>query len=233
MKTTISTDVRNLFPETKIAVLKGQISGLKGDFNNTLADLRGDALGRAKSSLATYDPMTGHPNIKSWREAYKAFGASPKKFKPTHEAYVRRVARSEEWPAPICPIVDLYLVNQVDHLLPHGGYDLDSLVGDVELIRASGGEIFEPLGGGQESVEAGEVVYRDEGGVLTRRWNYRDCDRTKITAETKHFALMIESPSAQISSALIEAATQSLQEKFEMCFDGEFNREFVTAELAK
>ena len=38
----------------------------------------------------------------------------------------------------------------------------------------------------------GEVVYMDEKEVLCRRWNWRECDKSKMTEKTKNVTLVVE-----------------------------------------
>jgi DNA/RNA-binding domain of Phe-tRNA-synthetase-like protein len=35
-------------------------------------------------------------------------------------------------------------------------------------------------------------VYADEARILTQRWNFRDCDETKITTETRRLAMFVD-----------------------------------------
>src|SRR5205085_1218263 len=71
--------------------------------------------------------------------------------------------------------------------------------------RSPGGERFVPLGAGEpEQTSPDEVVYADEGHVLTRRWNYRDCDHAKVTEQTTDVALFVEAPVAAIPTAAVE-----------------------------
>ncbi len=129
--------------------------------------------------------------------------------------------RGDGWPS-VNPIVDCYLANQVSELIPHGGYDVERLSGCVRLSLSPGGERFEPLGGGEEWTSAGEVVYRDEARILTRRWNYRDCDAAKITTATTKFMLMMESPSPNLPASVVEAAVDALVSRYRACCNGEF-----------
>jgi DNA/RNA-binding domain of Phe-tRNA-synthetase-like protein len=72
-------------------------------------------------------------------------------------------------------------------LLPVGGEDLDRYAGAARLVRAAGDEDFDTTTGGQPAVEhpdPGEVVWRDDRGVTCRRWNWRQCVRTRITHST-------------------------------------------------
>ena len=61
--------------------------------------------------------------------------------------------------------------------------------------------------GGEENdpPKLGEVIYRDDLGVICRRWNWREGERTKITKDTKNAVVVIES----IASIPIENAVEA------------------------
>ena len=103
-------------------------------------------------------------------------------------------------------------------MLPCGGYDLEKVQGDITLRFSSGSEPFNPLGGGVlEETNPGEVVYSDSKAVLTRKWNFRDADSTKITSSTKNVALFSEAAMTQIPTEAISSFTEKLKlylEKF-------------------
>lgn len=222
MELIIDQPVAALFPNLSIGVLRGRVDAPKASFGDEIQVLRKEALQKLASLGA--EALPTHPNITAWREAYERFGVKPKKFPPTHESLAKRLLKSGTFP-DINPIVDVYLTNQVAHLLPHGGYDETTLTGNVSLVVSPGGEIFEPLGGGSETTDPGEVVYRDVGDiarVLTRRWNYRDADATKITEDTKQFVLMVESPSEAIPADRVAAACHDLADRYARCFEGSF-----------
>jgi DNA/RNA-binding domain of Phe-tRNA-synthetase-like protein len=222
MRFTITERFRRLFPRATIGVVRGEIAGIRPDGSLVIETMRREAQEGLRSLVPDQAALNAHPHIIAWRQAYQAFGARPKDHRPTHEALARRVIRGGELTA-INPIVDVYLANQAVHLLPHGGYNADALTGDLVLDVSPGGERFEPLGGGDvEETFPGEVVYRDALRILTRRWNYRDCDATKITHGTRTFLLMIESPSELIPSETVEAAGYDLAARYGRCFDGRF-----------
>ncbi|MCB1057080.1 MAG: hypothetical protein KDD11_16380 [Acidobacteria bacterium] len=223
MELRIGQDVLDLFPDLAIGVVLGDVRAIGPSFEKVLTRARDDAMDQidALAGLA----LTEQPPIAVWREAYRKFGAKPKKYAPTHEALAKRLLKDQGFPE-INPIVDLYLANQTRFLLPHGGYDLRSVVGPLSLERSAGGESFVPIGGSAEEVtEAGEVIYKDQVSVLTRRWNYKDCDRTKITHATSSFVLMIEVPETTAALPSIDAAAETLARAFAEGFDGSFRFE--------
>ncbi len=207
------------FPHATLTAVEGQILTARDVLQSEVARFRRKA-SETLSSLSE-DQLEGHPHIIAWQEAYRLFGANPKQQKPTHEALARRLRRGNPWPE-INPIVDIYLTNEIEHLLPHGGYDLMQVGPEISLTISQGGERFEPLGGGEERTEPGEVVYRDDRRILTRRWNYRDCDATKILDSTARFLLVIESPSSRVAPRAVITAAEDLLRRYQSCFEGVF-----------
>jgi len=117
----------------------------------------------------------------------------------------------KKWSFSINPIVDIYLANQAAHLLPHGGYDLDTLKDAPICLRTSlGGENFYPLNTGEEQTDPKEIVYSQNNNILTRKWNFKDCDSTKITEETKNFVLFVELPSDDVPMEVLSQTMSDL-----------------------
>jgi len=72
-------------------------------------------------------------------------------------------------------------------VVPAGGEDLDGYSGPLRLTRADGSEAFDTIADGEpvtEHPEPGEVIWRDDAGVTCRRWNWRQCVRTRLSPST-------------------------------------------------
>jgi DNA/RNA-binding domain of Phe-tRNA-synthetase-like protein len=145
-------------------------------------------LRRAEDELRNrLDPatLTEEPRIKSWREAYRAFGAKPSDFRSSIEAMARRVLRGDELPA-INALVDIGNIISLRHVLPAGGHAIDVVTTDIELRFASGEETFVPFGSQDpEHPLPGEIVFVEGDTVLTRRWTWRQANHTLTLPETK------------------------------------------------
>src|SRR5437660_612510 len=63
--------------------------------------------------------LTQHPQIKSWRDAYRSFGAKPNKFRSSIEGLARRALRRQELPS-INALVDISTIISLKHLVPTG-----------------------------------------------------------------------------------------------------------------
>ena len=97
---------------------------------------------------------------------------------------MRRALKGGAFPR-VNPLVDLYNAISLEFLVPMGGHDIGQLDGNIYLGFADGGEPFTPMEGGEEEfAEKGEVVYKDNLSVLTRRWVWRQSNKDRVTADT-------------------------------------------------
>lgn len=132
------------------------------------------------------------PPILAWRKAYSSFGAKPKKHKSSVESLYRMVLQGVDL-RHINKIVDIYNYVSLKYMIPVGGDDMEKVKGDIALKFSRGDEPFIPLNSREmETAREGEVVYTDDEGVLCRRWNWRESDRTKMTEDTKDVVLVVE-----------------------------------------
>ncbi len=154
--------------------------------------------------------VSEHPQIAPWREAYRAFGAKPKDNPSSIENLVRRVLKGQPLPQ-INPLVDIYNTISLRFVVPAGGEDLDAIVGDVRLAFAGADEAPVRLLGEAEErpPHPGEVIYKDDVGAICRRWNWKEADRTKLTARTTRVFLVIEGL-PPVGRALVEQAADEL-----------------------
>nr|WP_246494329.1 phenylalanine--tRNA ligase beta subunit-related protein [Streptomyces zagrosensis] len=158
-------------------------------------------------------PVEEHPHIAAWREAFRSFGAKPQRTRPSAEALLRRASAGLP---RVDRLTDIYNAVSVGHFLPLGGEDLDHYVGSARLVRAAGTEVFDTTAGGESATEhpsAGEVVWRDDLGVTCRRWNWRQCTRTRLTHTTTRALFILDALGPMDDQALIaagEALTDAL-----------------------
>jgi len=164
-----------------------------------------DAVEQSGTELGEDDPR-----IASWHAAYRSFGTNPRRQRPSVDALTRRLGRTGRLPR-ISPLVDAYNLVSVTHVVPAGAFDLDRVDGDIAVRFAVPGDAFTPLGepGTVEHPHDGEVVYADATGVLTRHWNHRDADRTKVTPASRRVLIVLEAIDAA-HHATVDAAADDL-----------------------
>jgi DNA/RNA-binding domain of Phe-tRNA-synthetase-like protein len=213
------------YPGVNIGVLVGRGLDNKVPFGDLL-QLQKEALVVAQEQLGD-QPPTKHPHISSWREVYRSFGSKPSDYRPSAEALIRRALKTGKLPR-INNAVDLYNVISVKHVIPMGGFDTDNVDGDIYLRLSEGGEKFLPLGASEhEKTYTGEVVYADDARILTRRWNYRDADETKITEETTNLVLFIDaSPSIEVGK--VDAALSELMDLLKDACGGKMTKSIAS-----
>lgn len=197
MKLVVANEITELFPDLRIAYVV--VTGI--DNRGVSEELQAQKKAAAEAMFSDWsnETLTATEEIQAWRNAYKAFGQKPKRSRPTAEAFLRRLIRGDDFPT-ISKAVDSYLLAETEFRLPVGGYDLDRIAGDIRLYRSAGGEAFTPIGGDDEQTSDGEIVYADESRVLTRKWNYRDCDHTKITEQSTSIGLFTEAPYESVTT---------------------------------
>ena len=190
MRFQIEDGIWDMFPDLIIGVVTAQ--GI--DNSGEALELRSLIQTAQQHIRAGYESgnLSQIPRIQAWRQAYSTFGAKPKKYKSSIESLCRMSLKGLPLRS-VNTVVDIYNLISLKHLVPAGGDDMDKVEGDITLAFASGEERFVPLNGFEEEfVKPGEVIYRDERGVLCRRWNWRECDRTKMTEFTRNVCLMVE-----------------------------------------
>jgi DNA/RNA-binding domain of Phe-tRNA-synthetase-like protein len=151
--------------------------------------------------------LEADPHLAAWRDAYQSFGAKPQRTRPSVEALLRRL-RSDSLPR-IDRLTDCYNAVSIAHLVPIGGEDRAAYVGAARLVRADGTESFDTVDHGLVTVEQpslGEVVWCDDVGVTCRRWNWRQCTRTRITAETTSAVFILDALDPLSTDGLLAAA---------------------------
>ena len=178
----VESPVFELLPDYTALIIVAE--GLRPGPSDEATDaLLSDAEEHARAVLAGRD--AGElPPVAAWRAAYQAFGAKPKRTRPSVEALLRRV---EAGLPRIDRLTDIYNAISVRHLLPAGGEDLARYRGPARLARAAGDEPFDTVRDGEPVIghpEPGEVIWRDDDGVTCRCWNWRQCVRTRITHAT-------------------------------------------------
>ena len=126
--------------------------------------------------------------IVATRNAYKACGKDPNRYRPSSEALCRRIVRGMEL-YKIDTLVDLVNLLSMKSGYSVSGFDRDKIAGDTLTISVGEeGEPFEGIGRGPLNI-AGMPVYRDAiGGIGTPT---SDNERTKIDLNTTHAVICI------------------------------------------
>lgn len=190
MRLSIDTAVFEKHPALIVAVIVA--TGMDNEGSSpAIAEL----LRKEEASVRTkLQPETfrDHPHIAALCAIHRSFGNNPNRYAPSVQALVKRVLKGDALPS-INPLVDLYNLVSLRHTVCAGAEDLNACSGDIRLAFAEGTEQFRTIGAeADDPPEPGELVYKDDAGILCRKLNWRENDRTKITPQTKNAVIVFE-----------------------------------------
>jgi DNA/RNA-binding domain of Phe-tRNA-synthetase-like protein len=132
------------------------------------------------------------PEVHRWRQAFQEFGVKPREARSSVEALLRRAGAGLP---RINRLTDVYNAVSVLHLLPIGGEDLAGYAGPARLVVATGDETFDTVADGEPTMHVaapGEIAWRDDVGITCRRWNWRQCVRTRLTEATTDALFIVD-----------------------------------------
>jgi len=175
----------SLFPALQVGVVVCEIDNIRYG-EDGLEDVVDDL-----TVHFSFERPQDHPNIMAWREAYKKMGIPLSKYPSSLEALLRRALKGGPFPR-FNPIVDLYNAISLKYLVPIGGHAINAIDGDIRLTFADGSETFIPIDMGEtETVEKGEVIYKDDRDALSRRWVWKQANKDRIESETTRALLTV------------------------------------------
>ncbi|WP_333853273.1 B3/B4 domain-containing protein [Leclercia sp.] len=187
----------------------------------TAPEVASAALAEACQQMLNDDFAWAGAHLAAWDEAFKAFGAKPKRTPCSASALRKRVLKDGTLP-PLDPVVDIYNAISIRYAIPVGGENLAAYTGAPRLTLADGSEPFDTVKEGQPGVEhpdVGEVIWRDDVGVTCRRWNWRQGVRTRLDSQAQTMWFILESLPAMPLAAL-EAAGDELVSNLQRLMPG-------------
>ena len=140
---------------------------------------------RIISSLEV-DDISSLPRIRSTRDAYKATGKKPGRYRPSAEALLRRVV-SGKGLYHINNVVDVINLCSITTHYSIGGYDADQIEGSATMGVGREKEPYEAIARGPLNI-AGLPVLRDERGAFGCPTS--DSTRTMARNETNRILLL-------------------------------------------
>jgi DNA/RNA-binding domain of Phe-tRNA-synthetase-like protein len=145
------------------------------------------------------------PVLAGFRALHDAVGRSNRRFPASAESLVGLFLRKGIVPE-INPVVDIYNAVSLETRLSLGAHDLEKVHGNITLRLTDGSERFVPLGSADpESVPAGEYAYVDDALEILCRLEHRQCERTRVTACTRHVFCILQGH-AGTDRGMIESA---------------------------
>lgn len=190
---TIDKEFWALFPNAQINIIF--VNNLDNNENKLDVTIRKrmltEAITNASNLYLTSDPFKDNPLIDEWRQIFKQF-TTKKGARSSIEALLKRVSNGKGV-SPVDPLVDLYNYVSLINGVPVGIEDRDKIDGDLHLGMAKGGETFQPVGADEDDpARENELIYYDNSGAVCRSLNWRDAQRTMLTADSKNIVAVME-----------------------------------------
>lgn len=185
MKIILENDILSVAPTLKVIKVEASV------INPPTSDLLWQELlaeGERIKSTFEMAMINKRPGIAATRQAYKALGKEPNRYRPSSEALCRRLVKGMELYRTLT-LIDLINLLSVRSGYSIGGFDLDKIQGDTLRLGAGReGEKFEAIGRGLLNIES-LPIYRDEvGGIGTPT---SDEERTKLSENTSRLLMCI------------------------------------------
>ncbi|MBZ4676131.1 MAG: hypothetical protein JG782_750 [Anaerophaga sp.] len=199
----IQTLLHNKLPNLKLGILYSPVL-VTPSGENLVSVL--DEQTEQPARLLDAETIRNMEAVKSARDAYKALGKDPNRYRPAAESLLRRISKGK----------GLYHVNSVVDCLNLAsvrtgysicGYDFDKIEGDVSLGIGNAGELYEGIGRGQLNIE-NLPVFRDDKGAFGTPTS--DSVRTLIDEDTERVLMII--PAFDGDSERLKAALELLSD---------------------
>lgn len=183
IKIIIKPELRQKCPQLQLGCLSAQVQVAPS--SPALLHEIDQACSRISRTLELED-ISSFPHIHSTREAYKATGKKPGRYRPSAEALLRRVV-SGKGLYQINNVVDVINLCSIISQYSIGGYDASQIIGQVTMGIGQKGEPYEAIARGALNI-AGLPVLRDEQGAFGSPTS--DSTRTMARKQTRELLLV-------------------------------------------
>ncbi|ADC50253.1 hypothetical protein BpOF4_11000 [Alkalihalophilus pseudofirmus OF4] len=150
-------------------------------------------------------PLTAFSGVSEWRDVFKICKIDPSKYRPSHEALMRRIKKGNFLPT-VQSAVDLNTFFSLQYMIPFGIYDASALKGDLSVRLGEAGEGYDGVNGRFNDM-SGKIITADEHGPFGSP--IVDSRRTSVsTSTTDAIQLIYLKPSMEVEEAekLVSAA---------------------------
>ena len=135
----------------------------------------------------TMDDARKFPPLKALRDAYRALGNDPTRYRGSNEALVRRISQGKDL-YRVNTVVDINNLISLETLHSAGSFDLEYVKPPIVFRVGQPGEIYSGIGRGEIKIE-GLPVFADQHGPFGSTTS--DSERTMVRLETTRIMMVI------------------------------------------
>ncbi len=221
MEITISTDLKDKIPHFKAGIIT--YSNIEVGPSPQMLKGRLQLFQESLFFDLQEKEFTDFKGIKEWREAFRAVGTDPSRYRPSAEALYRRIKKQNYIPS-VHSAIDLNNFFSLRFEVPIGMYDKKNLSEDVTIKIGEVADEYIGLNGRINSMQ-NMITSIDQKGPFGSP--FVDSERTKVTEDTKDALQIIYfSPSTSIEEA--NKQSQSLLSMFLQIHGGEGHHTILT-----
>ena len=184
VEVSVGVEIRELFPSALYGIICCEVQN--SSFNSELWE-RIKALEEEIRLRFSLETIRDQINISATRDAYKAFGGDPNRYRPSADSLYRRIVKGNEL-YQINTLVDVINMISLQTGYSIGGFDLEKVAGKVIIGIGRKSEAYEGIGRGELNIEGLQVV-RDEKGPIGTPTS--DHVRTSVQLDTRLFYMHI------------------------------------------
>jgi DNA/RNA-binding domain of Phe-tRNA-synthetase-like protein len=180
----VSPEIKKLFPETLYGIICCEVQNTS--FNPELW-VEINSIEENIKQKYSLDSIREQVNISTTREAYKAFGGDPNRYRPSADSLYRRIVKGNGL-YQISTLVDVINMISLKTGYSIGGFDLEKVEGALKVGIGQKNEAYEGIGRGELNIEGIQVI-RDEKGPIGTPTS--DHVRTSVQIDTRLFYMHI------------------------------------------
>jgi len=180
---TIDPAIREKCPRLTLDILQCTVS-VSGE-NETFWQYVEKTLTEVRDKFRV-DEISNIPALRKARDAYKALGKDPSRYRLSAEALLRRVLQGKGL-YKVNNAIDILNIISIRSGISIGGYDADKIRGNITLSKAGENIAYSAIGRGLLNIENMPVLF-DSAGSFGNPTS--DSERTCVTEETRNFLMV-------------------------------------------
>lgn len=189
-KLTIDSEMKSLWPDTRVGCFQYKVTVEKKN-EDMWKYLKKDIFKKTKDAIFDYG-INEIPNIKESRQAYKAFGKDPSRYRVSSEALIRRIGQGKGL-YEVNTVVDVNNLISIESGFSVGSYDTAHMEDTLVFRVGRDGETYKGIGKEEIKIDGLPVLADAKGAIGS---STSDSERAMITESAVEVLTLVYSFSA-------------------------------------